>query len=196
MRQTQYRDPADNYRERRQERAIRDDFAQRVIDDPDFTHCITINFVRDIATERQQKQDNFLSSLSLEIQHICLNQSVNRLKKLPLNEMMKFRSVPEDYEKTTDIRTPRHFNIQVAMPSLDNQMNQLKLKSEANRLAQTILGTKICNFHIDKLPTEKQSRTRRIAYDYKNAFRPESFDRIISEIDFATTKKKKTPLAR
>ncbi len=181
----------DSKRETQNEIEIRDSFVDRIVADSDFTNLITINFARDIRNEPQRKQHNFQSQLAIQIQSICLNLTTKQVKKLPVHRVMKYCATPEDFKKTTNCTTPRHFNIAVAMPALSNKMNQFRVHAAANKLAQSIFKTKTTNCHIEEMPKQQENRKCRVRYDYKNCFRFDSFTDMKTSQDFISRRRKK-----
>jgi len=180
-----------NKREMQNEREIRDFIADRIITDSDFTHLITINIARDIRNESQRKQHNFQSQLAIQIQSICLNLSTKQVKKFDPERVMKYCATPEDFQKTSEIRTARHFNIAVAMPALSNKMNQFRVKAAIDKFAQSIFKTKTTNCHFQEMPKQKEDRRRRVVYDYKNCFRFDAFTDMKTSQDFISRRRKK-----
>jgi hypothetical protein len=176
------------YRDRLQEKLIREDILIPRINKSHYSHSLTINTSRDISRESQRYQDNFISSLTLMIESNLKNLSIRKLKKLPRDQRMQFCLIPEDFEKCTSIRTARHFNIHFEASnsecSIDRKFFQLKLRSKADKIARKLFKTMkndfspISNFYINASTPET------ISYDFKNAFRKDSFSNIRTERDF------------
>jgi hypothetical protein len=188
-----HQNPEHEYRDNLQERLIREDLLIPRFHKSNFTHSLTINPSRDIIHQPQQNQDNFISSLTLMIESNLKNMSIRKLKKLPSDQRMKFCSIAEDFKKCTSIRTARHFNIHFeaidyslnetpyspdSKPLIDQDFFQLKLRSKADKIARKLFKTTISNFHINASTPET------ISYDFKNAFRKNSFSNIRTDQDF------------
>jgi hypothetical protein len=181
------------YEDRLQDKLISEDLLIPRIEASHDSRSLTINFNRDLFYEPQLNLDNFISSLTLMIESNLKNLSIRQLKKLPRDQRMRFCSIAEDFEKCTDIRTARHFNIHfevfdrssnqtLCSPDseclIDDKLFQLKLQSKADKIARKLFKTKITNFHF------KPSVPPTISYDNKNAYRPDSFSNTRTEQDF------------
>jgi hypothetical protein len=184
------------YEDRLQEKRI-SDFLNARIEASHESRSLTINFNRDLFYEPQLNLDNFISSLTLMIESNLKNLSERQLKKLPRDQRMRFHLIPEDFEKCTDTRTARHFNIHfevfdrssnqtLCSPDseclIDDKFFQLKLRSKANEIALKLFKTTISNFHI------KPSVRPTISYDNKNAFKKDSFNITRLDTDFLQTR--------
>ena len=169
------------YRDSLQEKLIREDIIIPRIRKSHYSHSLTINTSRDISRESQRYQDNFISSVTLIIESNLKNLSIRNLKKLPRDQRMNFCLIAEDHEKCTSIRTARHFNIHfdaIDCPLIDQKFFQLKLRSKAEKTAKKLFKTTISNFYINASTPET------ISYDFKNAYRKDSFSNIRTEEDF------------
>ena len=176
MNEIRHQDYQHEYRDNLQEKMIREDILIPRIRESPFLRCLTINTSRDIIADLQRLQDNYISSLTLMIESNLKNMSERRLKRLPLEQRMQFISFPEDFVKTTDIRTARHFNIVLDADSslnethhspnseclIDQKFFQLKLRSKAEAISLKLFDTTISNFHID--PANKKT----VSYQLKN----------------------------
>jgi len=165
----------DRTRARQHEYSIRDFFIKIASGENRFSHFLTINAARDFGFEQASRSTvtEFLSRFMLFAEIAETDRSPKFLRKRPVSEKPKLFAVAEDLTRYRT-RTARHLHCLIEFPKLSDPHVYEKARLRAIEISNEIFKCSLTNFHVEPLPSDRQSRREAAGYSLKNAVVPDS----------------------